>query len=106
MQAKIYCKTTENDVHEYYLEMNGERYHLFEQRFNMSNHAYFKNGVALDDIGNFKRAKSEPIRRTLEKIPKYIKKLSQDYGMSFGYDVKPHKAYSRSIKHTTLDLAA
>lgn len=55
MQAKIYCKPVAKDVHEFYLIADGEKYYLFEQKFYMSNHYYFKNGVAVKDVGDFSK---------------------------------------------------
>ena len=45
----------------------------------MSNHYYFKNNVAVNDVGNFSKAKTITIRNTLEKLPKYLKKVSRKY---------------------------
>lgn len=81
MQAKIYCRPVAKDVHEFFLVANGKKFYLFEQRFHMTNHLYFKKGVAVDNIGDFSKAKSVTVKNTLEKLPKYIKKAAKRYGI-------------------------
>lgn len=78
MQAKIYCKPVAKDVHEFYLIADGEKYYLFEQKFYMSNHYYFKNGVAVKDVGDFSKAKQSRFAtrlRNSRNILKSVKKI-------------------------------
>lgn len=83
MKAKIYCRPVAKDVHEFYLMADGEKYYLFEQRFYLSTHAYFKKGVQVEDVGDFRKASTLVVRNTLEKLPKYLKKLKKRYALSF-----------------------
>ncbi len=82
MQTKIYCRPVAQDVHEFYLVADGDKYYLFEQRFVMANHLYFKGGVAVEDLGNFSKATAVTVRNTLEKLPKYVKKIEKRYGLN------------------------
>lgn len=97
MQAKIYCRPVAKDVHEFYLIAEGEKYYLFEQRFYMSNHNYFKKGVSVDSVGDFSKANTITIRNTLEKLPKYLKKVSRRYGIEFARKTKSKTKQQRRV---------
>lgn len=81
MQTKIYCRPVAQDVHEFYLVANNRKYYLFEQKFSMANHRYFKKGVAVEDLSDFSKTTAVPVRNTLEKLPKYVKKTAKRYGL-------------------------
>lgn len=104
MQAKVYCRPVAKDVHEFYLVIDGERFYLFEQKFYMSNHRYFKKGVAVDDLGNFAKANKICIRNTLEKLPKYLKKVSRRYDVEIPMKSKSKSHRKISCKYEWLDL--
>ena len=108
MQAKIYCKPVAKDVHEFYLIADGEKYYLFEQKFYKSNHYYFKNGVAVKDVGDFSKAKTVTIRNTLEKLPKYLKKVSKRYGVEIETksQSKPRPKQNQKYVLDDYDIAA
>lgn len=108
MQAKIYCKPVAKDIHEFYLIADGEKYYLFEQKFYMSNHYYFKNGVAVKDVGDFSKAKTVTIRNTLEKLPKYLKKVSRRYGVEIKNksQSKPRMKQNQKYVLDDYDIAA
>lgn len=97
MQAKIYCRPVAKDVHEFYLIADGEKYYLFEQKFYMSNHKFFKKGVSVDSIGDFSKANTITIRNTLEKLPKYLKKVSRKYGIEFARKTKSKAKQQRRV---------
>ena len=43
---------------------------------------YFRDGVRLDDALNFSRAKGDnAIKRTMEKLPSYIKYIEREYDL-------------------------
>lgn len=104
MQAKVYCRPVAKDVHEFYLVIDGERFYLFEQKFYMSNHTYFKKGVAVDDLGNFGKADTICIRNTLEKLPKYIKKVSNRYDIEIPSKTKPKHRQKMQCKYEWFDF--
>lgn len=104
MQAKVYCRPVAKDVHEFYLVIDGERFYLFEQKFYMSNHAYFKKGVAVDDLGNFGKADTICIRNTLEKLPKYIKKVSNRYDIEIPSKTKSKHRQKMQRKYERFDF--
>lgn len=93
MQTKIYCRSVAQDVHEFYLVADNSKYYLFEQRFVMANHRYFKDGIAVEDLGDFSKATAVTVRNTLEKLPKYVKKVEKRYGLTLSRkkETKPQK---------------
>ena len=100
MKNKVYCRTVAKGIQEYYLEVDGKRYYLFEQDYRVSNRDYFKDGVDVNKIGDFRNVRSESVRMTLDKLPKYLKKLDKRYGLGlYKRDVNP---YQRVQKHQWL----
>ena len=82
MQAKVYCKTVAKGRQAFYINANGKEYFLFEQDFRASNKEFFKKGYYLTDRVDYTRVRSEATRRTLEKLPSYIRYIESEYGVS------------------------
>ena len=100
MKNKVYCRTVAQGIQEYYLQTENGRYYLFEQGYRVTNRDYFKNGVDVNKIGDFRNVRSESVRMTLDKLPKYLKKLDKRYGLAlYKRDVNP---YQRVQKHQWL----
>ena len=92
MRAKVYCRTVAKGIQEYYLAVDGKIYYLFEQDYRVSNRDYFKDGVDVNKIGDFRNVRSESVRMTLDKLPKYLKKLDKRYGLGlYKRDVNPYQ---------------
>ena len=104
MRAKVYCRTVAKGIQEYYLAMDGKRYYLFEQDYRVTNRDYFKDGVDVNKIGDFRNVRSESVRRTLDKLPKYLKKLDKRYGL--GLYKKEANPYQRVQKYQWLSYEA
>ena len=82
MKATIYCKATDKGIHTFYLRSEGCDYYLFRQNYRRGVNEYFRDGVRLDDALNFSRAKGDnAIKRTMEKLPSYIKYIEREYDL-------------------------
>ena len=82
MATTIYCTPTAKGVHSFYIEAGGETHFLFSQDYRRGVNEYFRDGVRLDDALNFSRAKGDnAIKRTMEKLPSYIKYIEREYDL-------------------------
>ena len=83
MKATIYCKSTDHDVHSFYLEADGKTHYLFSQPYKYGVRSYFSRGVHLDAAIDFSRAgKDTGVIHTMEKLPSYIKYIEKEYGIA------------------------
>ena len=82
MQAKVYCKTVAKGRQAFYINASGKDYFLFEQDFRKSNKEFFRNGHYLSDNIDYSRVTSSSVRKTLEKIPSYVKYIESEHGIS------------------------
>lgn len=104
MKNKIYCRPVAKDVHEFYAVIDGKKYYLFEQSYRRTNRDYFKFGVEIDRIGDFSKVQSTSVKNTLEKLPRYLKRLDKRYGLGlYKREVTP---YQRVQKHQWLACEA
>lgn len=82
MKATIYCELTAKGVHSFFLITSKAEYFLFSQDYRKGVNEYFNKGVHLDEAINFSRSrKDNAIRRTMTKIPMYIKYVEKEYGI-------------------------
>lgn len=82
MVTTIYCTPTAKGIHNFYIEAGGETHFLFSQNYRRGVNEYFRDGVRLDDALNFSRAKGDnAIKRTMEKLPSYIKYIEREYDL-------------------------
>lgn len=81
MQAKIYCKTESKGKQTFYVSLRDREYFLFEQDFRRSNKDFFKNGYYLTDNVDYSKVRSTSVRKTLEKLPSYVKYVESEYGI-------------------------
>ena len=82
MKSKIYCKVN-NGVHNFYLAHEGEEHFLFSQHFHRSVKAYYTNGVTVNEALNNPRAgENRALRKTMEKLPAYIKYIEKEQGIA------------------------
>jgi hypothetical protein len=83
MKTKIYCKTTAKDTQSFYLEHEGETHFLFSQEYRKSVKAYYGTGVSLNEaLNNPRGGKDHALRKTMEKLPSYIKYIEKEYGFA------------------------
>ena len=97
MKARIFCKATNKNEQSFYMKANGKEYFLFEQDFRASNKEFFKKGYYLTDKVDYTRVRSEATRRTLEKLPSYIRYIESEYGVSI-YEKTKRKEKREKIK--------
>lgn len=81
MQAKVFCKTVAKDVQAYYVRVDGEAYFLFRMPFHRSNNDFFRKGVNIDKLCNYAGAHSTTVRKTLDKLPAYLRYIEREYSV-------------------------
>ena len=79
MQAKIFCRTVAKGKQSFYMTVNGQNYFLFTQDYRVSNKEYFQNGVSISEINNYSGVRSTAVKRTLDKLPSYIRYIEKEY---------------------------
>ena len=82
MQTTVFCKTTAKAKQTYYVSVEGKSYLLFEQDFRRSNKEFFEKGVSVNEIGRFNNVHSESVRKTLEKLPAYLRYIEKEYDVA------------------------
>lgn len=96
MQAKIFCKTIAKGKQSFYVTVNEKRYFLFTQDYRISNKEFFRNGVGVSDLGKFSSAHSTSVRKTLDKLPFYIRYVEKEYGVAiYEKTIKAQKLQKR-----------
>ena len=103
MKAKIYCKTVAKGRQAFYVEVDGKDYFLFEQNYRASNKDFFRKGVTVEELNDYSKTSSRAVKRTLDKMPTYIKYLEKEFDLAI-YDKtklkqqgkKASKAYKRT----------
>ena len=82
MQTQIYCAATKWGEHSFYLITESGEYFLFKQNYRKGVHKYFRDGVRLEDIYDYSKAKGNPaIIHTFEKLPSRIRYIENEYGI-------------------------
>ena len=82
MQAKVYCKTVAKGIQAFYVNANGKEYFLFEQDYRVSNKEFFRHGYYITDKVDYSKVTSTAVRKTLKKLPSYVKYVEKEYGIS------------------------
>lgn len=100
MQAKIFCKTVAKGKQSFYMTVNGQKYFLFTQDYRVSNKEYFQNGVSIFEINNYGGVHSTAVKKTLDKLPSYIKYIEKEYEIAVYNKTKEaqHKKKSKQYK--------
>ena len=81
MQATVFCKTVAKGVQAYYVRVDGNAIFLFRQQFRRSNKEYFRNGVSIDKLCKYAGVHSTSVRKTLDKLPAYLRYVEREYGV-------------------------
>ena len=63
---------------------------LFSQAYHVSNKEFFRNGVSVDRVNDYSGVHSTSVRKTMDKLPSYIRFVEKEYGVAI-YD-KTRKA--------------
>jgi hypothetical protein len=82
MKTCIYCKSTVQGIHSFFLLTREREYFLFSQNYRKGVHEYFSKGVLLDDARNYSKSnRDSALIRTMKKLPMYIKYIEKEYGI-------------------------
>ena len=82
MQATVFCKTTAKATQSFFVKVGGRDYFLFQQDFRKSNKEFFRNGVGVHAINNYSGVHSTAVRKTLDKLPSYIRYIEKEYDVA------------------------
>ena len=82
MKTKIICEKVNFDTQAFYAVVNGKEYFLFEQAYKSSVREFFKHGYYLTDNLDYSKLNNEAVRRTLSKIPSYVKYIENEFGIA------------------------
>ena len=82
MQAKIFCKTVAKGKQSFYVAVDGQTYFLFQQAYRVSNKEFFQQGVRVGEINKYAGVYSTAVRKTLDKLPSYIRYVEKEYGIA------------------------
>lgn len=82
MRTIVFCKTTAKETQTFFIKAGGKVYFLFEQNFKKSNKDFFSKGVSIDSIGDYSNAHSYSVKKTLDKLPQYIRYIEKEYNIS------------------------
>ena len=94
MNSIVFCKTTEKAIHSFFVKVNGKDYFLFKQDFKKSNKDFFYNGVSVYDISNYSGIHSTSVKKTLDKLPTYLRYIEKEYDVAI-YDKTKQKQSSK-----------
>ena len=79
MQTTVFCKTTAKAKQSYFVRVDGRDYFLFQQDFRKSNKEFFHKGVDINAINDYSGVHSTSVRKTLDKLPVYIRYIEKEY---------------------------
>ena len=80
-----------------FAQENGVRHIICNGKWLIDNKEFFKKGYYLTDRVDYTRVRSEATRRTLEKLPSYIRYIESEYGVSI-YEKTKRKEKREKIK--------
>ncbi len=81
MKAKVFCKTTDKGIQSFYVSVEGKTFFLFSQNYRVSNKSFFAHGVRVDELSNYAASRQGCVRKTLDKLPTYLKYIEKEYGV-------------------------
>lgn len=61
--------------------MKGKEYYLFTEKCRKCTTDYFKDGIPVAKLGDFSKAYGIPVKKTLTKLPIYIKYVEKEMGI-------------------------
>ena len=95
MRAKVFCKEMERGWLTFYVTAQGKEYFLFRQTFKKTVKDYFQNGIGVHAVGSFAAARGEAVKKTLEKLPLYLKYVEKEYQVQIYEKCNEKKAKKR-----------
>ena len=99
MQTTIYCKTTNNGVHSFYLLVGNEKFFLSSLVYRKGVENYYGKGVRSDESMKYSRAHNDfAITKTTDKIPMYVKYVEKEYNIEIFERTKRRCAQNNRIR--------
>ena len=101
MKTKIICKELKRGTLTFYTQVNGKDYYLFQQEFKKTVFDFFKKGVILDGVNDYSSSTSPVVRKTLDKLPTYVRYAEKEYDIEVyektkrAKNIKKSRAYKR-----------
>ena len=93
MKNKVFCKTTAKGVHSFYIKNDEGCFFLFSQSYRKGVSEYFRCGISLDDAIDFSRSRNnDALKRTMYKLPMYIRYVEKEYGIEILEQTKKKNA--------------
>ncbi len=96
MKTKIICKETKRGTLSFYAVINSREYFLFQQVFKKTVYDYFINGVNVNSTTNYSSAHSHTVRKTLDKLPSYLRYIEKEYDVEIYEKTKDYKNVKKS----------
>lgn len=80
----IICRESDmNGVLNFYAETGTEQYFLFHQKFRRSTYAFYKNGVSIHRVFDFKTAHgNRDIENVIKRLPAQIAYVEKEYNIT------------------------
>lgn len=96
MKTKVICKEHSRGTLSFYAMDNGKEYFLFNQEFKKTVYDYFMNGVNVSLTSNYSVAHSHTVRKTLDKLPSYLRYVEKEYDLEIYEKTKSNKSNKKS----------
>ncbi len=103
MKTKIICKQNRHGTLDFYVQIGGGQYFLFCQDYKRSVKDYFSGGVDVHAIGNYAAARGEAVRKTLDKLPAYLRYVEKEFSLSVLQKTK-QKQYKKTAPYKRQNL--
>ena len=91
MKTKVICKELNRGTLSFYAMVNGKEYFLFQQEFKKTVFDYFMNGVNVSVTNDYSVAHSHTVRKTLDKLPSYLRYIEKEYDIEVYEKTKEFK---------------
>lgn len=95
MQTTVFCKTTAKAKQSYFVKVDGKDYFLFQQDFRKSNKKFFQKGVDVNAINDYSCVHSISVRKTLDKLPVYIRYIEKEYNVAIYEKTKQKQSLNK-----------
>jgi len=96
MNTKVICKELKRGTLSFYAIVKGKEYFLFQQEFKKTVYDYFMNGVNVSLTNDYSIAHSHTVRKTLDKLPSYLRYVEKEYGIEIYEKTKQAKCVKKS----------
>ena len=91
MKTKVICKEFDKGTLSFYAIVDGKEYFLFQQGYKKTVYDYFMKGVNVNATNDYSNAHSHTVRKTLDKLPSYIRYVEKEYDIEIYQKTKELK---------------